>query len=602
MRLLPCRFSRSSARSAEAHMVMTKQRLRFGGLFQKYFLVLFLAVVIPLATNGVSEAWLGYRDQRTRLEQLLGVEARSAGAKIQGFLDGITDQLGWLVQLPWTEEPDERRRIDALRLLRQVPAIASLILLDGTGRERLYVSRTGLNRSESRTDRSADEAVASARSARLWYGEVSYYRDSEPYMTIAISGNRPSVGVVVAEVNLKLIWDVIAAIKIGETGQAFVLDRPGRLVAHPDISLVLRGVDEATLAPLREIREAVRRAGADVATGWNAEGIAVAAAATPVAGPDWTVVVEQPLSEAFRPIYAALWRTFGLLLAGGVFACLLAFILARMMTKPIHLLEEGTERIGAGQFDYRIEIRTGDELQRLADSFNSMAAELAVSQERQERIAKLKRFLAPQVAELVDRAGDDDVLEGRRTEVVAVFCDLRGFTAFSARVSPEEVMSVLSEYYDALGRIIAKYEATLTSFSGDGLMVLVNAPVPVQNPALQAVDLAVEMQLSVQSLITGWQRQGSRIGFGVGLAKGPATVGRIGYESRFDYTAIGSVVNLAARLCASATDREILTDATVADEVKGQRAVNSMGLRMIKGYDEKLLVFRASFTERPNAV
>jgi hypothetical protein len=148
-------------------MTMTRQGLRFGGLFQKYFLVLFLAVVIPLATNGVSEAWFGYRDQRTRLEQLLGAEARSAGAKIQGFLDGITDQLGWLVQLPWTEEPDERRRIDALRLLRQVPAIASLTLLDGTGRERLYVSRIGLNRTESRTDRSGDEAVARVRSARL---------------------------------------------------------------------------------------------------------------------------------------------------------------------------------------------------------------------------------------------------------------------------------------------------------------------------------------------------------------------------------------------------------------------------------------------------
>ena len=581
---------------------MSKQRLRLRGLFQKYFLVLFLAVVIPLATNGVSEAWFGYRDQRATLDQLLGVEARSAGAKIQGFLDGITNQLGWLVQLPWTDEPDERRRIDALRLLRQVPAIVSLTLLDGNGRERLYVSRIGLNRTESRTDRSADEAVAGARSNRLWYGEVSYYRDSEPYMTVAISGNRPSVGVVVAEVNLKLIWDVISAIKIGATGDAFVLDGPGRLVAHPDISLVLRGADEATLAPFREIREVIQRAGADVATGWDAEGIAVAAAAAPVAGPDWTVVVEQPLSEAFGPIYAALWRTVGLLLAGAAFSGLLAYVLASRMTKPIHMLEDGTERIGAGQFDHRIHIATGDELQRLAESFNAMAAELAVSQERQERIAKLKRFLAPQVAELVDRKGDDDVLEGRRTEVVTVFGDLRGFTAFSARTAPEEVMSVLSEYYDALGQIITKYGATLTSFSGDGLMLLVNAPVPVAEPALQAVDLAVEMQLCVQKLIVGWHQRGYRIGFGMGLAMGQATVGRIGYESRFDYTAIGSVVNLAARLCASAADREILADATVAEAVKDQRILNPTGMRRIKGYDEEFLVYRVAYAERPDAV
>lgn len=580
---------------------MVGRHLRFKGLFQKYFLVLFLAVVIPLATNGVSEAWFGYRDQRTRLEQLLGVEARSAGAKIQGFLDGITNQLGWLVQLPWAGEPDERRRIDALRLLRQVPAIVSLTLIDGSGRERLYVSRIGLNRNESRVDRSTDVAVAGARSAGLWYGKVSYYRDSEPYITIAMSGNRPSVGMVIAEVNLKLIWDVIATIRIGQTGHAFVLDEPGRLVAHPDISLVLRGADETTLAPFREIREAVSRAGADVATSRNAGGIAVAAAAAPVTGPGWTVVVEQPLSEAFRPIYAALWRTGGLLLAGAAFAGLLAYVLASRMTKPIHLLEEGTERIGVGQFDHRIDIRTGDELQRLAESFNAMAAGLAESQERQERIAKLKRFLAPQVAELVDRTGDDDVLEGRRTEVVTVFCDLRGFTAFSARAAPEEVMRVLSEYYGALGRIITKYAATLTSFSGDGLMLLINAPVSVAEPALQAVDLAVEMQVSVQKLILEWQDRGYRIGFGMGLAMGPATVGRIGYESRLDYTAIGSVVNLAARLCASASDREILADATVAEAVKDKRHVHPIGMRLIKGYDEEFLVYRIAFAQRPEA-
>jgi class 3 adenylate cyclase len=162
-------------------------------------------------------------------------------------------------------------------------------------------------------------------------------------------------------------------------------------------------------------------------------------------------------------------------------------------------------------------------------------------------------------------------------------------------------MSVLSEYYDVLGRIITKYAATLTSFSGDGLMVLVNAPVPVEEPALRAIDLAVEMQQSVQELIVGWGMRGHRIGFGAGLAMGPATVGRIGYESRFDYTAIGSVVNLAARLCASAADREILADVTIAEAVNGRRALVPLGLRPIKGYDEELPVYMMPFEERPNA-
>jgi len=313
-------------------------RQRFRGLFQKYLLVLFMAVAIPLAIHGVIEAWLGYRDQRATLDQLLGVQATSAAAEIQGFIDGITNELGWLVQLPWTDDPDERRRIDALRVFRQAPAIVSLALLDYRGRERLYVSRTGLNRIESRTDRSTDPVVVGARSARIWFGDVSYHRGSEPYLTVAISGNRPAVGVVIAEVNLKLIWDVISAIKVGKTGFAFVLDRPGRLIAHPDISLVLRGADEATSKPYRAIRDAIGRAGAGFARGRDVRGHEVAAAAASIAGPDWTVVVEQPLSEAFGPIYADLWRTAGLLLVGTIFSGLLAYALAHRMTEPIRLL------------------------------------------------------------------------------------------------------------------------------------------------------------------------------------------------------------------------------------------------------------------------
>jgi adenylate cyclase len=577
-------------------------RQHFRSLFQKYLLVLFMAVAIPLVINGIIEAWLGYRDQRARLDQLLGVQATSAAAEIHDFIYGIANDLGWLVQLPWTDEPDERRRTDAMRLFRQAPAIVSLTLLDHRGLERLYVSRIGLNRVDSRTDRSTDPAIVGARSPRIWFGDVTYNRGSEPYLTIAIFGNRPSVGAVIAEVNLKLIWDVISSIKVGKTGFAFVLDRPGRLIAHPDISLVLRGAEEATSKPFHAIRDAIDRAGVGTATSRDLDGHGVAAAAAPVAGPDWTVIVEQPLAEAFGPIYAALKRTATLLVGGTALAGLLAYVLAHRMTEPIRLLEEGTERIRAGVFDHRITIETGDELQSLANSFNRMASELSLAQAHQERIARLKRFLAPQVADLVDRTGDDSVLEGRRTEVVAVFCDLRGFTSFSAGAEPEEVMNVLSEYYEALGRVIAKFAATLISFTGDGLMVLVNAPVPVVEPALKAIDLAVEMQRSVQALIVGWRKRGYHVGFGIGLASGPATVGRIGYESRFDYTAIGSVVNLAARLCASAADREILMDAQVAERVADRRSVKALGDRQLKGYDEAVPVFGISFDTSPSDV
>jgi adenylate cyclase len=221
-----------------------------------------------------------------------------------------------------------------------------------------------------------------------------------------------------------------------------------------------------------------------------------------------------------------------------------------------------------------------------------MAGELALSQERSERIARLKRFLSPQVAEIVDSSGDSRLLDARRADVVVVFCDLRGFTDFSGKVKPDEIMRVLAEYYEAVGGSIMHYEATLTHFSGDGLMVLVNAPVPcTDDPAVRAVRMAEDMQAAVQSLVVGWRARGYVMGFGIGLAKGVATVGRVGYEGRHDYTAIGNVANLASRLCSSAEDGQILIDSEAAAAVEVTVAVAPLGTRMLKGFAEPVPVY-----------
>lgn len=561
-------------------------------LFKKYFRALFAAVVVPLLIAGGSEAWLGYHDQRARLNDLLDAEARLAAVKIRDFIEGIRDQLGWAVQLPWSEVADDRRRLDALRLLRQVPAIASLSLVDAAGRERLFVSRIGLNRIESGADRSMNAAVRGARSDRVWFGPVTFQGGSEPYMIIAVAGNRSAVGVAVAEVNLKFIWEVISQIRVGRTGEAFVLDRPGRLVAHPDISFVLRA-DEAEQQPLQALRSAILTRPGEAAAGQDIAGKTVMAAMAEIPGVDWSVVVKQPLAEAFGPIYAALWRTGTLLVVGAALAALLAYLLARRMTGPIRLLEEGVARIGAGQFSHRINLATGDELERLASRVNEMAGEIAVSQERSERISRLRRFLAPQVAELVERTGDDGVLDGRRVEVVVVFCDLRGFTAFSAQAAPETVLAVLGDYYRVLDSVVSAHGATLVSFTGDGAMVLVNAPVACPEPALRAVAMARDMQMSVQKLVAGWRAQGHRLGFGVGLAMGPATVGRVGSENRLDYTAVGNVTNLASRLCSSAEDSEILIDRVAAGAIGSRMPLIELDARALKGFDRPVPVFAA---------
>jgi class 3 adenylate cyclase len=314
----------------------------------------------------------------------------------------------------------------------------------------------------------------------------------------------------------------------------------------------------------------------------------------PVPGANWSLLVEQPIAEAFAPIYATLTRTAALLCGGAALAAILAVWLARRMTHPIRMLEEGTRRIGAGEFEYRIAIRSGDELEKLAVQFNQMANELAVSQERSERIARLKRFLAPQVAELVEKAGDDAVLAGQRAEVVVIFCDLRGFTALSSKAEPEQLMRVLGDYFEALGSVITSYEATVTSFSGDGLMALLNAPVPCADPAKRGVEMATAMQEVVQRLIAEWHTRGHEVGFGVGIAMGWATVGGIGYEGRLEYTAVGNVVNLAARLCAAAIDRQILIDTVAAEAMRGSEVpLIALGMRRIKGYDQPIQMYEA---------
>jgi class 3 adenylate cyclase len=219
-----------------------------------------------------------------------------------------------------------------------------------------------------------------------------------------------------------------------------------------------------------------------------------------------------------------------------------------------------------------------------------MAEELGASQQKSERINRLKQFLAPQVAELVEHS-DQRLLDAQRREVVAIFGDLRGFTAFTARAEPDAILAVLRQYYEAIGAVTARHEATLIRFAGDGVMVLVNAPVTCENPAHRGIRLAVDMQAAVQSLARTWSAGGCAIGFGVGVAMGPATVGTLGYQGRVDYTAIGNVVNLASRLCSLADDGQILLDPVVHERVKDSFLLASIGERPIKGYDRSLEIF-----------
>ena len=208
-----------------------------------------------------------------------------------------------------------------------------------------------------------------------------------------------------------------------------------------------------------------------------------------------------------------------------------------------------------------------------------------------ERMSRLRRFLPPQVADLIVASGSEKQLESHRREITALFCDLRGFTGFSESADPEDVMALLREYHEAIGESIIKYSGTLERYAGDGVMVVFNDPVPVENPALQAVLMALEMRDAIAALTETWHRWGHDIGFGIGIAHGFATLGTIGFEGRFDYAAIGTVSNVASRLCDEAKPGQILISPRVLTKVENAVTVEPVGEFALKGIRRPLAAY-----------
>jgi adenylate cyclase len=241
-------------------------------------------------------------------------------------------------------------------------------------------------------------------------------------------------------------------------------------------------------------------------------------------------------------------------------------------------------------------------LKELHDQVSAQAADLAVwNRTLEERVQQhlseierakgLERFLSPQIARLILSSGNDAALESHRRAITVVFCDLRGFTAFSEATEPEEVMALLREYHTVLGTLVHKHEGTVERFAGDAIMVFFNDPVPCPDPSLRAARMALEVRERIGELLAKWRKLGYELGFGVGIAHGYATLGRIGFEGRFDYGAVGTVVNLAARLCADAKDGQILVETKVAAAIEGATSTEAAGEVVLKGFQRPVRVF-----------
>jgi class 3 adenylate cyclase/HAMP domain-containing protein len=778
------------------------------GLFAKYVVSLVGLVVFVLAVNGAIETWISYRATRTTLTDAMSEKAEAAARRIEQSISELERQISWVTRASVVTL--EQRRADYAQLLNQVPAVSQLSQLNGYGREQLRLSRTDIA-VNSGTDLSRDVRFNETVARGVSFAPA-YFRGKRPLMSIAVAHSGFNAGATVADIDLGFLADFLGDAQVGKLAYAYVVDERGQVLASS-----ARGPEVAKdLSKLPQVAALIAPAGRALASGSDADGHAVLTASTVVPKLGWSVLFEQPTAQALAPIRDQLLRIALLIGLGLAVAILAGTLLARRMLIPITALRAGARRLGAGDFSHRIDVRTKDELQELADQFNSMAGQLqetysgletkveertrdlaqsinelkvleevgravassldlnavlptvaaraleithadavliysydatkhqfnlteaigidqnaegahraidegesvlgkaaaggepiaipdlagagdvllrdvavaagfdsvlvvplvdqkgvlgslvvlrrragefspaliglmrtfahqsvlamrnarlfsevdhkgrelasahaTVQQqaaklqeqtdqllnwnrsleervEKQlaeiERIRRLERFLAPQVAQLIASSdGHDALLDSHRREVTVVFCDLRGFTAFTETTEPEEAMNVLREYHAALGELIFRYEGTLDRYAGDGVMILFNAPIQFADHTRRAVKMAVEMRDTIGELTERWRNRGHSLGFGVGIALGYATLGQIGFEQRLEYAAIGSVTNLASRLCDEAKAGQIVVSRRVYGMVEAFVEAAALDDLHLKGFNHPVL-------------
>jgi adenylate cyclase len=777
-------------------------RFRRGGLFAKYVMSLVGLVVFVLLVNGALEIWISYTQTRTALIRTMSEKADATAHRIEQSIVDLERQVSWVTRASVVTV--EQRRADYAELLNQVPAVSRIFQLDGQGREQLRLSRHSVSFG-SGADFSRDVRFTQTVAKGVTYAPV-FFREQQPFMSIAVAHSGRDAGASVAEIDLGFLSGYVDEAQAGKVGTAYVVDSNGVLLASTDKNVQ----PGKNLSALPQLAALLKSSNTLHASGTNDEGRDVLTASSPVPKLGWFVLFEQPATQALAPIHDLLIRIGVLVAFGLVLAILAGMLLARRMLIPIQALNTGAQRLGGGDFEHRIDVKTGDELEQLADRFNNMAGQLhetysdlerkvkertrdlaqSVSELRAleefgravassldldavlrtvagraleitkadgvliygfdeqarrfdlieaggmeksedcnlrvisaddgllgqaaangqpiaiedcatsdanplthaaiaagfhsalvvplvdqqgvlgllivlrrsagafppsliglmhtfahqavlamrnarlfhevdqkgkelatahgivqqqadklqkqtyqllnwnksleeqvgkqlgeiERIRRLERFLAPQVAQLVASDGQSSLLDSHRGEVTVVFCDLRGFTAFTESSEPEEAMNVLREYHAALGELIFKYEGTLDRYAGDGVMILFNAPIPVPDHTPRAIRMAVEMRDAIGLLSQKWRNRGHSLGFSVGIAVGYATLGQVGFERRLEYAAIGSVTNLASRLCDEAKAGQIVVNQRAYAAVENLVDATALTPLVLKGF------------------
>lgn len=548
---------------------------------------------LALLVLGLMQVHSAYREAVRASERLLSARADEVAFEVGGLIQGMRRQIAAVVRLPWDEDgwlSEHDLESELERLLQLVPqALATEVC---TGESRLVIMR---ERNHA-PDPSRPNHCSSTRAA-------------DTILIDRVDPDRPAFSIVAAapkfgrDGRLLLRVDMRAAnaalgsvVRTADGADRFVLGDDGRMVVHAD-SLQLLGQGGILTAE-----------GDDLYT------------RTRVAGTAWTAVVSQPMSVVYGAVWRATWPVAVALLLSWAATLAVSAWIGRRVSRPVSAIAQGVEAFANGQLDARVAVRDDDELGQLALRFNAMADAIQQSQEHLEaqvaertrdlalandqlagwskeleqrvadklreveRLSELKRFFSPRLAESLVAEDRSQLLQSHRREATVMFVDLRGFTAFAEAAPAERVMAVLREFHAEAGRLIFEHEGTLERFTGDGMMVFFNDPDPMPDHAGRAVALACSLRDRAATLMQGWQSDGAGpSGVGIGLSVGQATIGPIGFESRVDYAAIGTVTNRAARLCAEAAAGEVLICSALHQRLEGRLQLLGSRQAQLKG-------------------
>ena len=405
---------------------MTSFLTRRSKIFRKYMLLFVILVGGALLASGLIEIYFSYQENKASLIRVQREKALAASSKIEQFIEEHERKINWVARSPWVTraKAPNQKRIEYLRLLNQYPAVTSIRYLDASGLEQLHVTRLGMDAVGSKADFSRDANFLNAEPESTYFSPVYFRKGSEPYMTIAIAGSRKETelegsskwDVTVVEVNLKFIWDVISQIEAGTAGRAYAVDAGGNLIAHTDLSLVLKKMNLSSLSQVASARAHIPNTDVgleSVSIAQDLQEQKVLTTYTAVSPPGWFVFIEQPIAEAFRPLYASIYRTALLLVVGIGLSILASLVLTHKMVTPIRTLQEGAARIGAGDLGHRIKVSTGDELETLGGEFNQMTARL------QESHANLEEKVESRTRELAEALEQLEVASRHKSEFLA---------------------------------------------------------------------------------------------------------------------------------------------------------------------------------------